>query len=131
MSIRLRQITIALVLLLSLLAACQPKGPKIEISPAERDLGQVQQKPLETTYTVRNGGVQPLEIARVYTNCDCTTASVDSKALAPGEETTLRVAMDPALLDLYGNIRREIILETNDPRTPVARAVLKVTIQKP
>ena len=129
MSSRLRWFV--LFLLLALLAACQPKGPIIEISPAERDLGQVQQQPLETTYTVRNSGTQALEIGKVYTNCDCTKASVDSKALAPGEETTLRVTMDPALLNLYGNIRREIILETNDPRTPVARAVLKVTIAKP
>lgn len=129
MSLRLRWF--ALVLLLALLAACQPKGPKIEITPTERDLGQVQQQPLETTYTVRNSGTQPLEISKVYTNCDCTKASVDVKSLAPGAETTLRVTMDPAQLNLYGNIRRDIILETNDPRTPVAKAALKVSIAKP
>lgn len=131
MSNRLRQLFIALVMLLSLLAACQPKGPQIEITPSERDLGQVAQQPLETTYTVRNRGNQALEIGKVYTNCDCTSASVDSKTLAPGEETILRVTMDPAQLDLYGNIRREIILETNDPRTPIAKVLLKVTIDKP
>ena len=129
MFVRLRWF--ALVLLLVLLAACQPQGPKIEISPAERDLGQVLQQPLETTYTVRNSGNQALEINKVYTNCDCTKASVDSKELAPGAETTLRVTMDPALLNLYGNIRRDVILETNDPRTPVAKVALKVSIQKP
>ncbi len=131
MSNRLRPLVIALVLFLLLLSACQPKGPKIEVTPAERDLGQVAQQPLETSYTVRNRGTQALEINKVYTNCDCTSASVDSKTLAPGEETTLRVTMDPAQLDLFGNIRREIILETNDPRTPIAKAVLKVIINKP
>jgi predicted small lipoprotein YifL len=131
--IRLRQLSMALAILLALLAlaGCQPKGPKIEISPAERDLGQVQQIHLETTYTVRNNGNLPLEINKVYTNCDCTKASVESTSLAPGAETILHVTMDPAQLNLYGNIRRDIILETNDPRTPVAKAVLKVSIQKP
>ncbi len=122
---------IALILFLALLAGCQPKGPKIEISPAERDLGHVPQQHLETSYTVRNSGSQPLEISKVYTSCDCTKASIDSKDLAPGAETTLRVTMDPAKENLYGNIRRDIILETNDPRTPVAKAVLIVSIAKP
>lgn len=130
MSFRIYRNLLVLLLIL-LLPACQPTGPKVEISPAERDLGQVQQQPLETTYTVRNSGVEPLEIRQVYANCDCTKVSLDSSSIAPGETTTLRVTLDPAQLNLYGTIRREIILETNDPKTPVAKAILKVMIAKP
>ncbi len=119
----------ALVLLF--LAGCQPKGPKIEITPAEIDLGKMPQKPLDTTYTIHNSGNQPLMIGKVETSCDCTKASVDSSEVEPGGTTVLRVHMDPALLDLYGNIRRDIRVESNDPKTPVAKAIFRVEIQKP
>ncbi len=118
-------------LALFLLAGCQPKGPKIEITPAEIDLGKMPQQPLDTTYTIHNSGSQPLKIGKVVTSCDCTKASVDSSEVAPGGTTVLRVHMDPALLDLYGNIRRDITVESNDPKTPVAKAIFRVEIQKP
>ncbi len=113
------------------LAGCQPKEPKIEITPAERDLGQMPQKHMETTYTVKNSGSQPLIINKISTSCDCTKAEVESTVIAPGATTVLRVTMDPALLNLYGKIRRDIVLETNDPSTPVAKAIFRVEIQKP
>src|SRR5512135_3339927 len=100
------------------LAGCQPQGPRVEISPAERDLGQTKQVHLETSYTVRNSGNAPLKINKVYTSCDCTKASVDREVIPPGETAQLKVTMDPALLNLYGKIRRDIIVETNDPRQP-------------
>jgi hypothetical protein len=118
-------------MILAALAGCQPKGPKIEISPTERDMGQVPQQKLETTYTVKNSGTQPLKINKISTSCDCTKAKVDSTEVAPGATTVLHVTMDPALLNLYGKIRRDIVLETNDPSTPVAKAIFRVEIQKP
>jgi hypothetical protein len=113
------------------LAGCQPGGPKIEISPAERDLGQTKQVKLETSYTVRNSGSQPLKISKVYTSCDCTKATIEREVIPPGETAELKVTMDPALLNLYGKIRRDIILETNDPRQPTAKAIFRVEIAKP
>lgn len=119
------------VLGLLILAACQPQGPKIEITPAERDLGQTKQIHLETTYTVRNSGNAPLKISKVSTSCDCTKATIAREVIPPGETAELKVTMDPALLNLYGKIRRDIILETNDPRQPKAMAIFRVNIDKP
>jgi hypothetical protein len=129
--VTLRALVLAMFMFLVTLGGCQPKGPKIQITPAERDLGPVPQKVLETTYTVHNSGNQPLKINKVYTSCDCTKATIDSNEIAPGQTTILHVTMDPALLNLYGNIRRDIVLETNDPGTPVAKAIFRVEIQKP
>jgi len=122
---------LAAFLFLISLAGCQPQGPRIEITPAERDMGQVQQQPMETTYTIKNSGSQPLKINKISTSCDCTTARIDNTEVAPGATTQLHVTMDPALLNLYGKIRRDIILETNDPKTPVAKAIFRVEIEKP
>lgn len=122
---------LALLIAFLWLTGCQPNGPKIEITPAEKDLGKVPQKVLETTYTIRNSGNSPLKISKVYTSCDCTKASVDRSEIQAGETTILHVRMDPALLDLYGNIRRDIFIDTNDPKTPQAKAVFRVNIEKP
>jgi hypothetical protein len=127
----IKTLALAACVLVMTLAGCQPKGPKIEITPAERDMGKVPQEKLETSYTVKNSGSQPLKINKVYTSCDCTQAQVESTEIAPGATTILHVTMDPALLNLYGNIRRDIVLETNDPSTPVAKAIFRVEIQKP
>jgi hypothetical protein len=122
---------LALYILLLALAGCQPAEPKIVITPAEQDLGNVPQKPLDATYTIQNSGSQPLKISKVSTSCDCTKATVDSTEVAPGGTTVLRVHMDPALENLYGKIRRDITVETNDPRAPKATAIFRVEIQKP
>ncbi len=119
------------VLVILLLSACRPQGPQIVITPAERDLGKMPQQKLETVYTIRNTGNQILKLGRVYTSCDCTKGSVDRTEVPPGETAKLIVTMDPAQDNLYGKIRRDIIVETNDPRTPKAKAILHVEIDKP
>ncbi len=118
-------------LMLFLLAACQPNGPKISISPAEQDMGTIPQQVVETNYTVRNSGNSPLKITKVYTSCDCTKATLDRMEIPAGETAQLHVRMDPAVLDLYGKIRRDIYLDSNDPRTPEAKVVFRVNIEKP
>ncbi len=42
-SVRKFALLILAPLILALLAGCQPKGPKIEITPAEQDLGKMPQ----------------------------------------------------------------------------------------
>jgi hypothetical protein len=120
-----------LLLGLLVLAGCQTNGPKISITPAEKDMGQVPQQIIETDYTVKNEGSSTLTISKVSTSCDCTKASIDRTEIPAGESANLHVRMDPALLNLYGKIQRDIIVETNDPKTPVAKAIFKVNIQKP
>ncbi len=127
----LQALALTALVLLVILTGCQPKGPKIEITPAEIDMGKMPQKHMETTYTIKNAGSEPLKISKVTTSCDCTKASVENSEVAPGATTVMHVTMDPALLNLYGNIRRDIVVESNDPKNPVAKAIFKVEIQKP
>ncbi|MBI4128729.1 MAG: DUF1573 domain-containing protein [Parcubacteria group bacterium] len=86
-------------------------------------------------FTVRNTGVEPLTIQKLYTSCMCTEASLETKSgmkgpfgmpghgaipkidetLAPGEEGTVTVTFDPAAHGPsgVGRIERIVYLEQN------------------
>ena len=118
-------------LVLLLLSACSSSPPRIVVEPDSQDLGEIPQKPLELTYTVRNDGGSPLTIEKISTSCGCTYAEIDKDTLSPGETTILRVTLDPTEDNLYGNLTRVIYLRSNDPETPEAEAEFRVKILKP
>jgi hypothetical protein len=113
------------------LSACNTTPPIIVVDPSSQDLGEMPQKPLEITYTVRNEGGSPLTIEKISTSCGCTYAEIERDTLAPGETTPLRVTLDPIEDNLYGNLTRVIYLRSNDPETPEAEVEFRVTILKP
>ena len=117
-----------LVLLVMVLASCANTSPRIVIEPSSQELGERPQQFIELSYTVRNLGTSPLKIGEVTTTCGCTKAAVDQDTIPPNGETTLRVTMDPAQLNLRGDIYRVITLSTNDPATPKAQVNFHVII---
>ena len=114
-----------------LLAACGSSPPRIVVEPASQDLGERPQEPLELSYTVRNEGGSPLQIEKVSTSCDCTTAAVESDTIPPGGSAKLRVTLDPTEDNIYGNLLRVIYLRSNDPAAPEVEVEFRVTIRKP
>jgi len=115
------------------LAACGggSSPPRIVVDPTSQDLGEVPQKPLELTYTVRNEGGSPLRIGKVSTSCGCTTATVERDTIPPGESTELRVVFDPVEHNLYGKLLRIVYLRSNDPTNPEVEAEFRVTVVRP
>ncbi|MBL7055989.1 DUF1573 domain-containing protein [Candidatus Woesearchaeota archaeon] len=113
------------------------KTPRIELTPATKDLGDVSQAKgtLSTDFTVKNTGKADLVFSDMETSCMCTTAKLMLKeeespifgmkmhgnpkgwkaSLKPGEEATLRVFYDPNVHgELRGPITRVITLYSND-----------------
>lgn len=104
-------------------------GPKIEISPASFDFGQIEfGKIVETKFTVKNNGNQLLEIKRVATSCGCTTAKISKEKIDPGESAVLLVVYDTAAMGSgphgKGKQDRIIYIRSNDP----ANAQIETTI---
>ncbi len=113
-----------------LLAACGSAPPCISVEPTTQDLGQVPQKFLEATYTIRNQGGSALRIDKISTSCECTEATIDQDTIPPGGSAPLRVTMDPVEDNLYGNLVRLIYIQSNDPTTPEVTVELRVSILK-
>jgi len=119
----------AVIAVVALTATGSP--PRIVVEPVSQDLGEVPQKPLELTYTVRNEGGSPLRIEKVSTSCDCTKAAMERDTIPPGDSAALRVTLDPTEDNLYGDLLRVIYLRSNDPDNPEVEAEFRVTIRKP
>ncbi len=94
------------------------KSPKIELSTASFDLGDINPGDgiITETFFVKNTGDALLKITSVSTSCGCTEAEVESKEIIPGEQTKLIIDYDPSVHPgLVGKITRIVYIKSNDP----------------
>jgi len=126
--------TVGLALLLSSLGAPtqgeEAKSPRIAVDPVAFDFGKaLQNKTLHKDFVVRNVGAADLEISRVSTTCGCTAALADSTVVKPGASTTLRV--DLQTRTYTGKLERKILVESNDPKSPLELKVQATVVAGP
>jgi len=98
-------------------APIPPEGPpKLVLPERSYDFGTIPAtEKVSHTFPIRNEGKGTLTISRVYTTCGCTTAELSSRVIPPGKQALLKVIYDPAFHDVQGEVRRDVILEVNDP----------------
>jgi hypothetical protein len=106
---------IILILFTVLLAACAPQAPAIEVTAAY-DFGPVVKGEIATAeLPVTNSGDAPLVIEAVSTSCGCTTATISTMTIDPGQAAILSVAYDTAAHESdMGLMERYVFLATND-----------------
>ncbi|MFO7538154.1 MAG: DUF1573 domain-containing protein [Chloroflexota bacterium] len=106
---------LVLILLSLFLAACSPQSPAIEVAAAY-DFGPVVKGKIATAeLPVTNSGSAPLIIEAVSTSCGCTTATLSTMTIDPGQEAILSVAYDTAAHESdMGLMERTVFLATND-----------------
>ena len=78
---------------------------------------------LEHTFVLKNNGTADLAIAKVQPACGCTTAALEKPNLAPGESTTIKATL--SLAGRSGEIEKPILIESNDPASPVFQLAFK------
>jgi Protein of unknown function (DUF1573) len=102
-------------------------APRIAAEPTTFDFGKaLQNKTLHKDFVLKNFGTADLEIKRVSTTCGCTAALADSTVIKPGASTTLRV--DLQTRTYTGKLERKILVESNDPKSPLALKVLATIV---
>ena len=115
-------------------AGNQENLPKIEISPASYDFGEIEfGKVVNYNFVVKNSGQETLEIKRIGTSCSCTTAKVSSQAIEPGQSAELMVAYDTAAMGDgphgRGNQERIIYIKSNDPNNPQVNVTISAYVK--
>jgi len=96
------------------------------IQPAEVDMGEVMEgREVWTTLLLRNTGRLPVHVARVESSCGCTVASPDTRELAAGAFTPLRVRVDTTAK--RGRVRKSIT--AFDSEGGKAQAWLTLTVK--
>lgn len=109
---------------LSLFAA-----PKIVCDHPEFDFGTVDDAPsVEHVYRIRNAGDSELQVTNVRASCGCTKAEIDSRTLAAGQATDLRVQLD--LKGRSGKQRKSIYIHSNDPNQAQYQLLLLGDVRK-
>lgn len=106
-------------------------GPRITLSRDFYDFGVIPQYggTVEETFTVKNTGTSALTIGDLSTSCSCTSASISSTAISPGESAEVTVVFDPDFHEEpVGVFKRTVFIPTNDPTTPEAEITIQVDI---
>jgi len=90
----------------------------VDISPKTTDLGTVIYGEVPTTaFTLTNYTSNSLEINRVSTSCECTSAEVEKNTLSPYESIEVNVSFNPAVhgddTDT-GELTRTIYIDTDN-----------------
>lgn len=104
------------------------RTPKLELSTENVSFGEIGPHDIKNAeITVRNVGDEPLIIEGIKSSCGCTSADVSESAIAPGEETSLSLELDP---QHYGgpSPRISVMINTNDPDRKVAKVTVSAEI---
>jgi hypothetical protein len=126
-----RILIIGTILLALTLAGCSGGGaaPRVAVSPASYDFGQVGADPVTTVFTVGNEGGGSLQVESVSTSCGCTTAQISAQTIRAGESAKLTVTFDPQAHDgAVGHFVRFVYLRTNDQATPEVQVQISAEV---
>jgi rhodanese-related sulfurtransferase len=106
-------------------------GPKASVDRTMHEFGVIPQSggTVAANFTVTNSGTEVLEIGQLTTSCSCTSATISSSSIEPGEETELTVVFDPDFheepVDVF---KRTVFIPTNDPNNPELEVAVQMDI---
>ncbi len=91
---------------------------RAEVAVREYDFGKItkQNGKVQADFTIKNTGTDALVISDIVTSCNCTSATISEKSIAPGKSATLTATFDPNFHEEpRGRFFRSIFVPTNDP----------------
>lgn len=110
------------------ITSAEQAQPKVEITPANFNLGTVDEGvKAKATFTIKNAGNADLIIYDVRPTCGCTIANLSSKIIAPGKTATLEAFYNSQ--NAGGLIRKYINVQTNDVKTGNISLVLIANVK--
>jgi hypothetical protein len=113
--------------LVMMAAASQARAELLWQSVRVEGTAAADQKIYHASFPFRNVGAYPVAIAEVRTSCGCTTATLDKKTFAPGEQGRIEVNFD--LGERIGRQEKEVQILSDDK--PNAPTVLTLVVRIP
>ena len=107
-------------------------GPRLEVTPAGYDFGQIDDsKPVTRSITLTNTGDETLRIPEeggLKGSCGCTVPQLEKFTLEPGESMQIEVTFDPR--NRSGKQSKTVTIQTNSDRGPTIIPVEAMVIQR-
>ena len=118
----------ATIILLSFaMSATALAAPQLVVEQPHYNFGTVLQgKAVDHVFILKNGGDSPLQIKQVKPACGCTAATISSATILPGKKGEIKTTFNST--NFYGQVKKEVAVETNDPKTPTYNLTLSGTI---
>jgi hypothetical protein len=92
--------------------------PKAVLSDTLVVMGEIYHNAKATrSLTLRNTGSMSLHVVSVRSSCGCTVAGISKSEISPADSAELSFTVNTAILS--GKVRKNIVVETNDPARPV------------
>ena len=105
-------------------------GPHLVLAPQEYDLGIVKQSGglVSRAFDVFNNGSESVLINDILTSCSCTSATITTKTIKPGEHGTLTMTFDPNYhFEDEGKFFRTATIKSNiHEKTPEVKLYIEV-----
>jgi hypothetical protein len=91
--------------------------PKAVLSDTLIVMGEIYHNAKATrSLTLRNTGSVSLHVVSVKSSCGCTVAGISKSEISPADSAELSFTVNTAILS--GKVRKNIVVETNDPARP-------------
>ena len=101
-------------------AMSDPNRPVMVVEESDYDFGSQETGTTIThQFAFHNHGKSILRVTDVRAACGCTVAKVSTTELLPGTSAFVEVKLN--LTRLKGKIKKHLVVETNDPQTPITR----------
>ena len=85
---------------------------QLKSEPAALDLGQRKQEQVVTSEVkLSNAGSTAVEITGIFADCSCTVATPEKRTLAPGESTSMKIAVETRAYQ--GTLHRNVRVQTS------------------
>lgn len=123
------RITLAVLLALGLLGLVGFAAPIIDADNAVWDVAIQTESLIAHTFTLSNAGDETLVISDVIPSCGCTTATLATYELAPGQSVELPITIDTT--GFRGLVLRVIDIFSNDPANPVFTLTINIDASEP
>lgn len=81
---------------------------------------------VDHVFVLKNTGDSPLDVGKVSTSCGCTVVDVSDRNIKPGNNAEIRATFNST--NFSGSVSKQIMVQTNDPKTPVYTLVMKGTV---
>lgn len=104
-------------------------APVIEVDNAVYNVTIQAESLIAHTFTLSNAGDELLVISDVVPSCGCTTATLETYQLEPGQSVELPITIDTT--GFSGLVLRVIDVFSNDPATPILTLTINIDTPEP
>lgn len=120
----MNRIALSAMLAVGVLGLAGVAAPMIAVDNAVWDVAIQTESSIAHTFTLSNAGDESLIISDVIPSCGCTTVTLETYELEPGQTVELPITIDTE--GFHGLVLRVVDILSNDPDNPIFTLMINI-----